>query len=262
MSNGEATKKHESMATLSTSKVVKRKGTEKGFSPYKKTSPVEKDLRWTLADRNNNTRFMEPNKALNGSHYLAPLDTCILSRNEQKPSLPARTAQAKPKNGRVSTQSYQDIHKYIDYAEAPLSDSTTPETEILTVRSGNLSPSSNVSEKPGPATPSNHNGSHLEGSKPKGSDYTISECNSPKMVKRFASTVAVTHKPFYQNTPDVTKDFADVSCDFPFFLSESKDALKSKPDIEMYNSVNSSEDDSLRLARLLATSEFGLRRRI
>lgn len=257
--DGEHTRNNEFIR--STVESIKGMEAKQGLVSNKSANLVKRNHEGISADLINDTKSTTSIVDLNSRSHTKLLDASTISHNRRMSSSPTCPAIVRPNNGTITAGSYQNSNIYNTDVEAAKLIESTSETGKFAIKSENLSPSSKMLESPLLTTPNNHDDDRLKDSRFKNSSYRHSQNNELIKFKQPSDESLAAHMLLYQNIPEASESFADLPSSISFLQQTNKD-VKFKPSAATCQSIKPSEDDSLRLARLLATSEFGLRRRI
>ena len=190
------------------------------------------------------------------------LDVSINSNIKWVSSSSTCTALTRPEDRTVAAEKYQKTNIHKDSVDAPMLIDSASATGRIAIKSETLPPRSEMQENPTSARSNNQNSKCGNDGGLMGSEYKCSNMKEPNIFEQASTKPLAAHMLLFQEIPDPGEKFASVPSAIPLLQQKEKNVSNSKTNVATCPATEPSEDDSLRLVRFLASSEFGLRRRI
>lgn len=244
-----------------TNKVVQRDGTEQSLSSNSNISQGKGAFQGILVEHSTDIRSKGSTATMENSICTTKMDASVNTTLKWAPRPSTCSAIVRQKDRTVTAKKYEKSHKYNNGLEAPIFIDALSDIENISAKSGALSPCSDIYENLAITELKNKDGNYTNNS-----DLTNSRCNSrkeePNIYEQPSNKSLAAHVSLYQGGSQVGENSIDTPSSISLLQQTGKDISNSKSDVATCRAIEPSEDDNLRLVRLLASSEFSLRRRI
>ena len=267
-SNKEYVRKHENSGNKGfnsiTTRVVQHEGTEQDLLPDSSISQGQRAYQDVAVEQNTNTSSKQSTTGMENSSCQKRKDTPMNFNYRRVSRSSTCTAIVRQKDRTVTAKKYQESHICNSGIEVPVLIDGTSDTGKIAIKSESLSPhyEYEMHDNPAFAKPNDQNGNYADDSNVMGIRCRYSNKKESDVYEQPSRKSLAAHLPLYQGIPSASESFADTPSSISLLQQVGKDFSNSKSDIITCRANEPSEDDSLHLVRLLANSEFGLRRRI
>lgn len=244
-----------------TTKIIQREGIEQRLLSNSSISQGKGAFQGTLVKRSTDIRSKGSTATMENSICTTKMDTSANTTLKWAPRSATCAAIVRQKDRAVTANKYEKSHEFNNGVEAPNLTHTLSDVENISVQSETLSSRSEIYENLAITELKNKDCNHA-----KNNDLTSGRCNSreeePNIYEQPSNKSLAAHVSLYQGSSQAGESFVDTPSGISLLQQTGKDTSNSKSDIATCQAIKPSEDDNLRLVRLLATSEFSLRRRI